>query len=304
MISELSNPGIFSTSPPLATHRAALMIKRRFPSVRWIADFRDPPGYTAEECGVIGPRPTRKLALRVFTHADVIVANTDKTAEDFQAQFPEHHGKIKVLWNGFDPEDSLAALSLPDRPYRILGHFGSIYGRRRPGRLIASARRLSESGRITPRALRIYLAGGLDMHCIADRESFDALQEEGFLECTGPKPRPEAQRLMATSDYLLLVDVDGSSLHVPAKVFEYVRIGRPILAYTDKDSATERVLQRSGVPFVAVHPTDSEEVSDGKLLALLNLPADPVQMAPAFREEFSASYQTARLARWLTSGPD
>jgi hypothetical protein len=142
------------------------------------------------------------------------------------------------------------------------------------------------------------------MRCIADRESFDALREEGFLECMGAKPRPEAQQLMATSDYLLLVDVDGSNLHVAAKVFEYVRIGRPILAYTDKDSATERVLHRSGVPFVAVYPTDSEEVSDGKLLALLNLPADPVQMAPAFREEFSASYQTARLARWLTSGPD
>ncbi len=46
---------VFSTSPPLATHLAALRLKRRF-GVKWIADLRDPL------CG--NPFRTRKIGNR------------------------------------------------------------------------------------------------------------------------------------------------------------------------------------------------------------------------------------------------
>ena len=63
-------------------------------------------------------------------------------------------------------------------------------------------------------------------------------------------PRAEAIRETAQADYLLLLDLTGlkQNIQVPAKIFDYLRIGRPILAFTTKASPSEWILELSGVP--------------------------------------------------------
>lgn len=297
-ISDSSQTVILSSSPPLPVHRAAMIIKRTFPGIRWIADFRDPVSPAGAKT-FWGPRFGEFLERRIFAAADLMIANTDPAAERWRQRFPEYRNKIQVLWNGFDPEDPIVACPLTPQPYRVLSHFGVMYAGRQPGKLLASVERLLKSRRLDPSTIRIRLVG-------APRETIDdshgIIEKLGCVEIVDYLPRPEAQRLMATSDYLLLLDLQGHTdgLHVPAKIFEYLRIGRPILAYTSPESAVEGVLDRSGVPHVCVYHTDSDSQADQKLYEFLGLPTAPVEMAAAFREDFSAPAQAARLANWLS----
>jgi hypothetical protein len=108
---------------------------------------------------------------------------------------------------------------------------------------------------------------------------------------------------MGKVDYLLLLDINDRNLglQVPAKVFDYVRIGRPILAYTPNGSPLAGILMKSGVPHQIIYTDSPEPVRDEKLMALLRLSSEPVQPSPWFLEQFDASRQTSTLVDILES---
>jgi len=131
-------------------------------------------------------------------------------------------------------------------------------------------------------------------------ELFANLEARQTLEYSGSLPRPEALRIMAEADYLLLLDMVGTAGYtVPAKLFEYLRIGRPILAVTPRDSPVEKILAMSGVPYRTIHPDDEPANIDEKVLELLQLPSEPVAPSSWFEETFDGRRQAGVLARLL-----
>ncbi len=104
---------------------------------------------------------------------------------------------------------------------------------------------------------------------------------------------------MAESDYLYLAD--NSSVEfgytVPAKLFEYIQIGRPILATTARNSPSDRILKKSGIPHMTLEADACEERVDSSLLEFLQLPSDPVTEPNTwFQDNFDGRRQTATLA--------
>jgi hypothetical protein len=91
------------------------------------------------------------------------------------------------------------------------------------------------------------------------------------------------------------VNTSHSALQVPAKLFDYIRVGRPVLAFTPPASPSERILRQSGIAQISIHPADDAAATDGKVLAFLDLPATPQRPAPWFDETFSAPWQVAQL---------
>jgi hypothetical protein len=107
---------------------------------------------------------------------------------------------------------------------------------------------------------------------------------------------------MATSDYLLLLDWlagDSAGLQVPAKLYEYVRIGRPILACTTRNSAASRVLGLSGIPHEVLTPEDSQEQLEQKLLRFLSLSTEPRKITDGFAAAFAADKQAEHLSQLI-----
>ena len=94
---------------------------------------------------------------------------------------------------------------------------------------------------------------------------------------------------------------ESGATQVPAKLFEYVRIGRPILAVTTLGSPAERLLQRSGIPYCSIYPDDRVEDIDQKILHFLSVPTEPVVANEWFWKEFDAVPQTQRLASLIAS---
>lgn len=290
---------VFSTSPPLATHVVAWVLKKKF-RVRWIADFRDPLVGNPFRSGFRGRILDGIVERLIVTNASAVIVNTEPVLRSFQARYPQLADKFHVIWNGYDPEEELAAEALPARSFRLISHVGTLYGGRHPGMLVESLARLVKSSQIQASAVRLKLIGEIAHDAPwCHTPALELLKKEGCLQYSdGIVPRDEAKREMAQADYLLLLDLNerAAGLQVPAKIFEYVRIGRPVLAFTSSGSPVERILGASGIRHVCIHPGESDDAVDSKVRELLAMPADPVAPSAWFRDQFDAVLQTQTLS--------
>ncbi|HEY7390836.1 MAG TPA: glycosyltransferase [Bryobacteraceae bacterium] len=292
---------VISTSPPLATHLAALFLKARY-RLQWIADFRDPLcGNPGRARGWARPYDLW-LERAIFRSADSLVAVTDTVLDEWRARYPRWGEKMHLIWNGFDPKEAVRPLPVPPRHRRVLAHIGVLYRQRHPYKLVEALERLVSASRLDPAKLRLEFLGP-----IQERERFEAhaatasLLSRGCLEIRGELvPRAEANHAMATADFLLLIDIvnlSGSSYTVPAKIYDYILMGRPILALTGRQSPVERILCGSGVPYVCVYHSDCGAAVEEKLLRLVELPSEPVAPSSWFLENFDGQRQAEMFAK-------
>jgi len=292
---------VFSTSPPISGHLAAFRLKQLV-GLKWIADFRDPIR------GNFLHRPiwTKPLIFwlekLIFRHADIVIANTDATAHFWKGLYPNYAQKIRVIYNGFDHQEPMLRPALiPPRAYRTLLHAGSLYTNiMHLTEFLNCYMRLIQNGNLRTDSICIKLIGDienepffLNMSVIKDLISLGALQYVPH-----HIPVAEARQAMAEADGLLIMDRFGSNgiLQVPAKVFEYIQIGRPILAFTNPGSPVASILSTSGVRHVCVYLNDSPELQDKKFLEFLNLSTDPVEPTEEYQRKFGAYEQTQLLA--------
>jgi glycosyltransferase involved in cell wall biosynthesis len=290
---------VVSTSPPLATHIAALWIKLRY-KIHWIADFRDPLVSNPFRKRFHG-RPYDALLERCFvSRADAVIVNTDASMDALSRRYPKFRKKFRLIWNGYDADEDLKPEPIPPRDYKRIVHIGSIYGGRHPGRLISAMNNLLERGLLKPAEIRLRLVGSVDFNMSWIKSAaFSALVERGCLEYShGAVPRAEARKEMAGADYLLILDVNesGTGLQVPAKLFEYIRIGRPVLAITSRGSPVERILDQSGMLRTCIYMDDTNDEVERKVLAFVSLANDPVVPSSWFQSQFDAVAQTEMLA--------
>ena len=101
--------------------------------------------------------------------------------------------------------------------------------------------------------------------------------------------------MLEEADALLLVQPQ-SDVQVPGKLFEYICIGRPILALVPRASAIEQILQKSGIPHVCIYGDDTATLADQKLVEFLRLPNAASEASEWFRTNFNAEEQTKKLA--------
>jgi glycosyltransferase involved in cell wall biosynthesis len=303
---------VLSTFPPISTHLAALRLRKRYP-IRWAADFRDPlahapsRGFALQESPFLvrrlSPATDERIERSIAHRADLMIANTDIVADHWRHRYPRQASKITHIWNGFDPEQRLQAEPIPPRPYRLMAHVGNLYHGRHPGLILESLERLLASGRLRPGSFRLKLLGAIEQGGIIDPHILVRLTGVGCVEVAPwTDSRHEAQKVSAQADYLLLVDWEEGQ-QVPAKIFEYICIGRPILALTAKDSPSARILKNSGIPHLILAPDTPLAVADEEFLKFLQLPSDPAPPSRWFDEQFNAERRVATLVRLLTVQP-
>jgi hypothetical protein len=296
-------PGpILSTSPPLNTHLAALRLKKRY-GLPWLADLRDPfYGNPYRPQRGAGAWLDRRLEAMIFRHADAIMGVTDIMVERWSASYPQWKDKMQVIWNGFNPVELLCAEPIPARPHRLLLHLGTLYGPRHPMAVLESIQRLTAIGRLAPGRIQVHLVGDIAVQILrANEVLIRSLTEAGVVKFMPVVPRSEALSMMSQSDYLMLLDLhDGAESHaVPAKLYEYIRVGRPVLALTTPNSPVERILSLSGIAHELIYPQHSGDQVDERLLRFLSLPSEPAAPSAWFLENFDGRRQTEAVAQIL-----
>jgi len=286
---------IISTHPPVVTHVAALILKLRT-GRPWIADFRDPlwgnPCRVALRANWFDPLIERTVVL----YADTVIANTDDSAALLRARYPRRAHAIATIYNGFDPDDVIVPAPPPPRTVRTLSHVGTLYGARRPALLLASLDRLVRNGRLGANAWQFRQIGRAvpgAMH--------PSTQDAGVYQSPRNLPQWAARREMLAADILVLLDISEQNpgLQVPAKLNEYVRTGRPIVALTPPGSATAKVLAIAAVPHVCFDPAGPGLAFDNALAAFLAVPHPSTAPSPKFLRTFDIGNQIRELVAIL-----
>jgi hypothetical protein len=294
---------IFSTHPPIATHIAALALKRAT-GLPWIADFRDPftDNPFRERRWPLGA--DARLERAIVECADALVANTTAAEVRWRRKYPEYGHKIHTIWNGFDPQEQYPTFPLGGLTPAEIVHAGSIYGKRSPAPILESLERLYMSGRIAPGSVRLRFVGPMERPPgSAWLNLLNRFEERGWAVCQTERiPVAAAREITGRADYLLLVDMNGSgdSLQLPAKIFDYLQARRPILACSEAESSpTTTLLRESGVDHAVVFPGEAPERADAKVLAFLRGGPRETAPKPGFLDRFSGPRLTAELAGLL-----
>ena len=303
LLSKQRFSAMISVSPSVSSHWTALQIKKLYPDLPWIADFQDPlTGNPFRPGGREGTPFMRKLERSIFKTADVLSANTDTVQAMWSKYYPEFQDKTTVTWGGFDPDDPVQALPRSsDVP--VLAHVGGLYGHRIPVALLQSLERLTGNGRLKPGDLKVLFVGDLNFGPMT--ELVRSLEQRGWLDLRpGYIPRPEAMRIACQSHYSLLLDITGpenTMFQVPGKLFDQIRIGRPMLAFTPSGSPTSRILEGSAIPNVCLSTDAAEEEVDAGVMRLLTLRPEPHPASACFLETFNARHLVRGLASQIRS---
>jgi glycosyltransferase involved in cell wall biosynthesis len=298
---------ILTSGPPHWAHLLGWWLKRRL-GVNWVADLRDPwlphgavsPGW-AKVNGCM-----RYWERAVVRSANVLVSNAPNACAALQEAYPEHRHKMVSVTNGFDRE--VFPSPLPQRgesgaPLRIV-HTGELYASRDPRPFLDALCQLRDEAGACP-----FCAAFLGRANAGELDLGEEVRQRGLgglVDLPGQVPYQQALAEMVAADVLLLLDGPGRLIGVPAKVYEYLGAGRPILALAEPDGDTAWALRQSGALHRLVPPRDRVSTALDVRTALLEL-AEEVSKgvpasAPARLHAFTREHMAERIAL-LLDGP-
>lgn len=258
---------VYSTSP----HATAHLVAWRLANISgrpWVTDFRDPwfedipePG---DNSGPLYRYLNRSLEARVIRRCSQVVASTSHLRDLLRSRYAEDSSKITAIFNGYDEADFAALV-----PYgagmnerMTIAHAGNINGGfRDPRPMFRAMRCAADLGELDLRRVCLrFIGGGVFGESAAVRKS---LAELGLTECVEFLPRvPYEQSLaeLAQADLLLLLQASEDTVGlVPAKLYEYLRAQKPVLALVPP-GATADVLAGTGGGW-AVAPHDEAKLA-------------------------------------------
>lgn len=309
LVRRLGIKALWSTYPISTAHRIGAELARHT-GLPWIADFRDPMVEQDPRSGCWAPSDPALRASRlaiesscadratrlVFCAAgarDIVLARYPTLAVD----------RCAIVTNGYDEQAFLEAskLAVPAQfSYRrVLLHSGTLYlgEDRDPTHLFAAVRHLLDSGELTGQTIELRLRNPSN-----ENELRELARKSGITEIVSILPAlPYRQALaeMLSSDGLLLMQGITSNPAIPAKLYEYLRAKKPIIALVHPEGDTARTLKEVGLNRFA-SPVDTDGIRG--LLRLWLQQGTETKLRPSNSEaalSFSRRESARRLAALL-----
>jgi glycosyltransferase involved in cell wall biosynthesis len=282
---------VLVTVPPFSALRVGVELKRRFPNLKLISDFRDEwlSFYLNLEPGTRSPMRAQaeEMERECVEMSDYVVAVTPAQRGVIRARYPEQPDeKFLCIPNGYDPAVFSSFRSRPHGTERlVISLFGTVYhGYNSPWPLIEACDRLPEP---LARQVEMRFFGRVEQGQERPLTSrFGTVKPMGFF------PYEEALHLLEETDFLLL-PVDSPTAHA-GKLFEYLATGKPILALTPPHGEVARIIRETASGWSA-DPKDPAAVD-----AMLREALDTVR-AGRFRPDREAirAFERPRLAGQL-----
>lgn len=250
---------IISTGPPHSMHLIAAGLKEKT-NIPWIADFRDPwtkiDYYQDLNLSRRADRKHHRLEKKVLCTADKVVTVSPHWAEDFNAV---NNGNTVVITNGYDPDDFPLKESQTSRHF-TLHHVGMINKARNPENLWSAIAEIIREEKGFAGDLKICFTGTMDYSV---RESLKKYVLMDYLVDFGQLPHREAIRNMQQAALLLLLVNDAQDIlgRIPAKLFEYLAAGRPVLNIGDPAGDAAQIIAETGAG-LTVSLNDAEAIKE------------------------------------------
>ncbi len=241
---------IWSTYPIATAHLIGFVLKK-MTGLPWIADFRD----SMTEENYPSDPPTKKwyqwIEQKTVSTSQCCIFTASSTRDMYLTRYSTLHPDVcKVIPNGFDEEDfkNLDILRHDTmntkQPLRIV-HAGVVYpAERDPQSFFNALATLKRDGIIVPEEIRIELrgAGSEDLYSSMIKD----LQIQDLVHLLPSVPYHAVLQDCASADALLLLQGPSCNHQIPAKAYEYLRFGKPILALVDEKGDTAALLKENG----------------------------------------------------------
>jgi len=274
LIDEFKPDVIWSTYPIATAHVIASKLHRKT-GIPWVADFRDPMAQDDYPPDPITRQMYRDIEAEAAAQASFCVFTTPGAARIYQQRYPANANRMVVLENGYDeesfatvtPQPQTGAATAPGQRPLILLHSGIVYpSERDPTQLFEALGRLQKAGMLSPADLCIRFRASVHDDLLQSLAQAHGAQD--FIELCPAIPYREALAEMLEVDALLVMQASNCNAQIPAKIYEYLRAGKPILGLTDPAGDTAGVLRGAGVYDIA--RLDSvDDISNG-ILKLVN----------------------------------
>jgi glycosyltransferase involved in cell wall biosynthesis len=255
---------IYSTSPPVTAHIIGYLIKK-ITHLPWVADFRDP---LVKNCVSYKNWFRAKIALTlerlIVYKADKIITNTDFAKRDFQKRYPiVEADRFCTITNGYDEKDFINRdISFNNRKNNkfMISHTGEFYEKVRiPDNFLKAVNLLIREEKIPKNEVIINFVGGGEYTKSAEyTKLIGDLDLIGIVKSIDHVSHEKSITYLFESHVLLLLAAYNGPLQVPAKVYEYIRAGVPIIALA-KEGATSELIKTMNAGIVA-HPNDINEI--------------------------------------------
>lgn len=291
---------IWSTYPIATAHRIGAELSMRS-GLPFIADFRDPmaqDGYPSD------PRVWRSFARverKSIATAAISTFTTPGAVELYKRRYPASASRIHLLENGYDdavfgklPSNNVA---LNEKQLTLL-HSGIVYpSERDPNSLFAAMRsmRLNDPAHFS----RLVVRFRAPVHVRFLQELANQYGIEEAVQILPPISYADAILEMIRADGQLILQAGSCNAQIPAKFYEYLRAGPPILVITDPNGDTADAARRAGLEAIA---TFNEPKSIYSLLdAFLSGRTDSMQPQPDAVRQASRRTRTKDFVRLLDS---
>lgn len=243
---------IWSTYPIATAHLIGLTLQK-LSGLPWIADQRDPMLDDSDPQAPYPPHPRVHrlhgwIEQRIAARSAAIVCTTPGAIAAHRRRLAQvDAGRFCLIENGYEEADfNDGAAGTGHRSRFLLLHSGVIYpSERDPQPLFEALARLRRDGLLAPHNFQLllratghdaWLAGLLVKYGIGDLVTLAPLLPHG-----------EALREMQSADGLLLLQAANCNGQIPAKLYEYLRCRRPVLALTDLAGDSAAKLRLCGI---------------------------------------------------------
>jgi glycosyltransferase involved in cell wall biosynthesis len=267
-------PDVIWSTYPIATAHLIGLVLHRLTGIAWVADLRDPMTDEGYPSNPLTRRVFQWIEKQTITHCTTVVCTTPGAIKTYERRFPGvPASRFALIENGYDEENfadaetHVSANTGTGKPF-VLVHSGVIYpSERDPTPLFEALSALLEQGRLSASKFQVilratahdaYLTGLIKQHGI-----------ESIVSLAPHVSYREALSEMLTAGGLLVLQASNCNHQVPAKLYEYLRARRPILALTDPLGDTAATLRKAGVDTIA--PLDSKDGIMQELLRFMAL---------------------------------
>lgn len=234
---------IITTGPPHSLHLIGYRLRKKNPSLRWVADFRDPWSewgfLDSLGVGSFARRLHRMQERKVLEHADVITTITPFYVRRFEALSGK---KVHLLTNGYDESD-FENIAPEKTDHFVIRHVGIVNEKCNPRPFMEAVKQAMTDNSDFASHVRIDFVG--EVHA-AFREYVEADEIlHAITTFTPPVPHKQLISMYNSSSVLLLVlegykDAEG---YMPGKLFEYIATGLPVLGVGPENGDAAELLR-------------------------------------------------------------
>ncbi len=288
---------IVTTGPPHSIHFIGLELKKYFPNIPWLTDFRDPwtNVYYFKDLNVswLANKIHLYLEKKIVQHADCVLVVSEGMQDEFELLHPK---KLKIITNGYD-EDDIQLVSKPLDEKFTISHIGLLTERQNPLILWKVLNEMCNADSEFKSDLRIQLIGKVDFSALESAKQA-GLQEQvvriPYLTHVEAIDKQQSSQILL----LLLLNQEGTKSILTGKLFEYLAAKRPILAIGSIDGDAAKVIQETEA---GITIDFNDEIATKQAINKLyrQYKANSLIVQSKSIERFSRKFLTSKLANLL-----